>query len=118
MASVHMHNPMKKEKLKMKKLIAMLLALSMVLAFAGCAKTETAPETTAAPVETAAPEDTAPAAAEEGVLDGVDKAVAHTTREERCVQLGRETSPVTQDLRLCEREDCDDDDGCVEHHQQ
>lgn len=54
----------------MKKMIAMLLALAMVLAFAGCAKTETAPETTAAPVETAAPEDTAPAAAEEGVLDG------------------------------------------------
>ena len=41
----------------MKKLIAMLLALSMVLAFAACAKTETAPETTAAPavVETEAP---------------------------------------------------------------
>ena len=37
----------------MKKLIAMLLALSMVLAFAGCAKTETAPETTAAPAEDA-----------------------------------------------------------------
>ena len=36
----------------MKKLIAMLLALSLVLAFAGCAKTETAPETTAAPIET------------------------------------------------------------------
>ena len=36
----------------MKKIIAMLLALSMVLAFTGCAKTETAPETTAAPVET------------------------------------------------------------------
>ena len=36
----------------MKKIIAMLLALSMVLAFTACAKTETAPETTAAPVET------------------------------------------------------------------
>ena len=38
----------------MKKIIAMLLALSMVLAFAGCAKTETAPATeapTAAPTE-------------------------------------------------------------------
>lgn len=54
----------------MKKMIAMLLALSMVLAFAGCAKTEAAPETTAAAVETAAPEDTAPAATEEGILDG------------------------------------------------
>ena len=38
----------------MKKIIAMLLALSMVLAFTACAKTETAPETTAAPVETTA----------------------------------------------------------------
>ena len=39
----------------MKKIIAMLLALSVVLAFAGCAKTEQAPaETTAAPVETTA----------------------------------------------------------------
>ena len=38
----------------MKKIIAMLLALSMVLAFAGCAKTEEAPETTAAAVETTA----------------------------------------------------------------
>ena len=54
----------------MKKIIAMLLALAMVVAFAGCAKTEAAPETTAAPVETVVPEDTAPAAAEEGVLDG------------------------------------------------
>ena len=56
----------------MKKLIAMLLALTMVLAFAGCAKTETAPETTAAPATEAAvaPEDTAPASPEEGVLDG------------------------------------------------
>lgn len=56
----------------MKKLIAMLLALTMVLAFSGCAKTETAPETTAAPETEAAvaPEDTAPASPEEGVLDG------------------------------------------------
>ena len=54
----------------MKKMIALLLALSLVLAFAGCAKTEAAPETTAAPAETVAPEDTAPAAAEEGILDG------------------------------------------------
>ena len=61
----------------MKKLIAMLLALTMVLAFAGCAKTETAPETTAAPATEApateaavAPEDTVPASPEEGVLDG------------------------------------------------
>ena len=45
----------------MKKIIAMLLALSMVLAFTGCAKTETAPETTAAPIETtAAAENEAP----------------------------------------------------------
>jgi len=77
----------------MKKLIAMLLALSMILAFAGCAKTEEAPATTAAateaaPVETeAAPEDTAPASAEEGVLDGgadiaVDAAPAVMTHEE------------------------------------
>ena len=73
----------------MKKLIAMLLALTMVLAFAGCAKTETAPETTAAPETEAAvaPEDTAPAAAEEGVLDGgadiaVDAAPAVMTHEE------------------------------------
>jgi len=59
----------------MKKLIAVLLALAMVMAFAGCAKTE-APETTAAP-ETEAVVDTAPAAAEEGVLDGgADIAVA------------------------------------------
>ena len=59
----------------MKKIIAMLLVLSMVLAFAGCAKTE-APETTAAP-ETEAVVDTAPAAAEEGILDGgADIAVA------------------------------------------
>lgn len=41
----------------MKKLIAMLLALTMVLAFAGCAKTE-APAETAAP--TAAPTEAAP----------------------------------------------------------
>ena len=55
----------------MKKLIAMLLALTMVLAFAGCAKTEAPAETTAAPVETTAaavveteaPETEAPAAA-------------------------------------------------------
>ena len=73
----------------MKKLIAMLLALTMVLAFAGCAKTETAPETTAAPETEAAvaPEDTAPAAAEEGMLDGgadiaVDAAPAVMTYEE------------------------------------
>ena len=64
----------------MKKLIAMLLALTMVLAFAGCAKTE-APETTAAP-ETEAVVDTAPAATEEGVLDGgadiaVDAVLTH-----------------------------------------
>ena len=39
----------------MKKLIAMLLALSLVLAFAGCAS-EKAPETTAAPETTSAPE--------------------------------------------------------------
>ena len=54
----------------MKKLIAMLLALSMVLAFAGCAKTETAPETTAAPapVETAAPETEAPVETEAAVI--------------------------------------------------
>ena len=53
----------------MKKLIAMLLALSLVLAFAGCAKTETAPETTAAPapVETAAPETEAPVETEASV---------------------------------------------------
>ena len=38
----------------MKKLIAMLLAMSMILAFAGCAKTEEAPVTTAAPETTAA----------------------------------------------------------------
>ena len=73
----------------MKKLIAMLLALTMVLAFAGCAKTETAPETTAAPATEAAvaPEDTAPASAEEGVLDGgadiaVEAAPAAMTHEE------------------------------------
>lgn len=40
----------------MKKIIAMLLALSMVLAFAGCAKTEEAPATTEAVVETEAAE--------------------------------------------------------------
>ena len=74
----------------MKKLIAMLLALSLVLAFAGCAKTEEAPATTAAATEAAvevAPEDTAPAAAEEGVLDGgadiaVEAAPAVMTHEE------------------------------------
>jgi len=60
----------------MKKLIAMLLALTMVLAFAGCAKTEEAPATTAAPA-TEAPVDTTPASPEEGVLDGgADIAVA------------------------------------------
>lgn len=49
----------------MKKLIAMLLALTMVMAFAGCAKTE-APAETAAPVTTAAAtEATTEAAAEE-----------------------------------------------------
>ena len=66
----------------MKKFIAMLLALAMVMAFAGCAKTE-APETTAAP-ETEAVVDTAPAAAEEGILDGgADIAVvAPMTHEE------------------------------------
>jgi len=47
----------------MKKLTALLLALCMILAFAGCAKTEEAPATEA-PVETA------PAATEEGILDG------------------------------------------------
>ena len=73
----------------MKKLIAMLLALTMVLAFAGCAKTETAPETTVAPATeaVAAPEDTAPASPEEGILDGgadiaVDAAPAVMTHEE------------------------------------
>lgn len=40
----------------MKKIIAMLLALSMILAFAGCAKTEEAPATTEAVVETEAAE--------------------------------------------------------------
>ena len=55
---------------------------------------------------------------EEGVLNSVDKAVADTTREERGVQLCREARPVTQDLRLCEREYCDDDDGGIEHHQE
>lgn len=43
----------------MKKLIALLLALSLVLAFVGCAKTETTPETTVAPTvpaTTTAPE--------------------------------------------------------------
>ncbi len=40
----------------MKKIIAMLLALSMILAFAGCAKTEEAPATTEAAVETEAAE--------------------------------------------------------------
>lgn len=44
----------------MKKLIAMLLALTMVMAFVGCAKTE-APETTAAPETTVAPTEAAPA---------------------------------------------------------
>ncbi len=47
----------------MKKLIAMLLALTMVMAFAGCAKTE-APVTTAAPETTAAPAATEAAPAE------------------------------------------------------
>ena len=64
----------------MKKIIAMLLVLSMVMAFAGCAKTE-APATTAAP-ETEAAVETAPAATEEGVLDGgadiaVDAVLTH-----------------------------------------
>ena len=66
----------------MKKIIAMLLALAMVMAFAGCAKTETAPETTAAPETEAAAVETAPAATEEGVLDGgadiaVDAVLTH-----------------------------------------
>lgn len=53
-----MHNSNGKGVYKnMKKLIAMLLALTMVLAFAGCAKTE-APAETAAP--TAAPTEAAP----------------------------------------------------------
>ena len=79
----------------MKKLIAMLLALTMVLAFAGCAKTETPAETTAAPVETTAavveteapeteaPETEAPAAAamthDEYVAADMDAAVTVET---------------------------------------
>ncbi len=43
----------------MKKLIAMLLALTMVMAFAGCAKTD-APAETAAPATTAAATEAAP----------------------------------------------------------
>ena len=63
----------------MKKLIAMLLALVMVLSFAACAKTE-APAATEAVTE--APVETAPAATEEGVLDGgadiaVDAVLTH-----------------------------------------
>lgn len=76
----------------MKKLLALLLALTMVLAFAACAKTEApagttaAPETTAAPVETteAAPETTEAAEAtvmshEEYMAADLDSAVCIET---------------------------------------
>ena len=68
----------------MKKIIAMLLVLTIALSFAACAKTETpateAPAAEAPAVET--PVDDAPAAPEEGVLDGgadiaVDAVLTH-----------------------------------------
>ena len=62
----------------MKKLIAMLLALSMVLAFTACAKTETAPETTAAPVETtAAVETEAPVETEAAETEAAAAVMTH-----------------------------------------
>ena len=64
----------------MKKIIAMLLALTMVLAFAGCAKTEAPVETTAAPVETTAPVETE--AAETEAPETEAPAVAAMTHEE------------------------------------
>ena len=64
----------------MKKIIAMLLALTMVLAFAGCAKTEAPVETTVAPVETTAPVETE--AAETEAPETEAPAVAAMTHEE------------------------------------
>ena len=64
----------------MKKIIAMLLALTMVLAFAGCAKPEAPVETTAAPVETTAPVETE--AAETEAPETEAPAVAAMTHEE------------------------------------
>ena len=65
----------------MKKLIAMLLALSMVLAFTACAKTETAPETTAAPVETTAAAETEAPVETEAATE-TEAAAAVMTHEE------------------------------------
>ena len=61
----------------MKKLIAMLLALSMVLAFAACAKTETAPATTAAPVETTAAATEAPVETEAAETEAAAAVMTH-----------------------------------------
>ena len=75
----------------MKKIIAMLLALSMVLAFTGCAKTEEPVQTTAAAVETtaAAVEETAAAeteAAEEAAVMTHEEYMAADLESAVCVE--------------------------------
>lgn len=55
----------------MKKIVAILLAMTMLLSLTACDSGEKPQETTqAAPLETAAPETEGPAASEEGELDG------------------------------------------------
>ncbi|MDO5399417.1 MAG: hypothetical protein Q4F17_00360 [Eubacteriales bacterium] len=80
----------------MKKIIAMLLALTMVLAFAGCAKTE-APATTAAPETTAAPATEAPTEAPETEAPATEaaEAAAMTHEEYMAAELDTEVTVET-----------------------
>ena len=75
----------------MKKLIAMLLALSMVLAFAGCAKTETAPETAApeteAVVETTVAVETEAAETEAAETEAAEEVTVMTHEEFMAAEL-------------------------------
>ncbi len=72
----------------MKKLIAMLLALSLVLAFAGCAKTEAPAETTAAATE--APVVETEAAAETAAAETEAAAAVMTHEEYMAAELDAE----------------------------
>ena len=69
--------------MKMKKIIAMLLAVSMVLAFAGCAGSNDSAETTGAPVETTeAPVETTESVVDEPEVTESGDEVAVMTHEE------------------------------------
>ena len=88
----------------MKKLIAMLLALSLVLVFAGCASEKPA-ETTTAPETTAAPEAEAPAMVKTGLYIGTDLSGSKSATAEEEGQAKYDVTVVAVTVR---------DDGVIE----